>query len=176
MGQGQMMMMPQNPPKQLLVGVLLALFLGVFGVHNFYLGHTGRGVAQLLITVLTLGLGSIITGIWALIELIMMATEACTMRTVALWCDVTQQDLSFGGRDIIRRGFSRMEAAPMQATMPAAAPKQKIVAFLLGFFLAFRRPQLLPRQEGMGLTTFVTVLTLGSVPWSSAHGPSFSRS
>lgn len=74
MGQGQMMMMPQNPPKQLLVGVLLALFLGVFGVHNFYLGHTGRGVAQLLITVLTLGLGSIITGIWALIELIMMAT------------------------------------------------------------------------------------------------------
>lgn len=74
MGQGQMMMMQQNPPKQLLVGVLLALFLGVFGVHNFYLGHTGRGVAQLLITVLTLGLGSIITGIWALIELIMMAT------------------------------------------------------------------------------------------------------
>ena len=73
MGHGQMMMQ-QNPPKQLLVGVLLALFLGVFGVHNFYLGHTGRGVAQLLITVLTLGLGSIITGIWALIELIMMAT------------------------------------------------------------------------------------------------------
>lgn len=73
MANGQMMMQ-QNPPKQLLVGVLLALFLGVFGVHNFYLGHTGRGVAQLLITVLTLGLGSIITGIWALIELIMMAT------------------------------------------------------------------------------------------------------
>lgn len=74
MGQGQMMMMPENPPKQLLVGVLLALFLGVFGVHNFYLGHTGRGVAQLLITVLTLGIGSIITWVWSLIELIMMAT------------------------------------------------------------------------------------------------------
>ena len=74
MGQGQMMMMPQNPPKQLLIGILLALFLGVFGAHNFYLGHNGRGIAQLLITVLTLGLGSIVTGIWALIELIMMAT------------------------------------------------------------------------------------------------------
>ena len=74
MGQGQMMMMPQNPPKQLLFGILLALFLGVFGAHNFYLGHTGRGIAQLLITVLTLGIGSIVTGIWALIELIMMAT------------------------------------------------------------------------------------------------------
>lgn len=73
MGQGQMMM-AQNPPKQLLIGVLLALFLGVFGAHNFYLGYTGRAVAQLLITVLTFGLGGIITGIWALIELIMMAT------------------------------------------------------------------------------------------------------
>lgn len=73
MGQGQMMV-AQNPPKQMLIGVLLALFLGAFGVHNFYLGYTGRGVAQLLITVLTFGLGAIITGIWALIELIMMAT------------------------------------------------------------------------------------------------------
>ena len=73
MGQGQMMM-AQNPPKQLLIGVLLALFLGAFGAHNFYLGYTGRAVAQLLITVLTFGLGGIITGIWALIELIMMAT------------------------------------------------------------------------------------------------------
>ncbi|MAI09712.1 MAG: hypothetical protein CMA08_03910 [Euryarchaeota archaeon] len=77
MANGQMVMQ-QNPPKQLLIGVLLALFLGVFGVHNFYLGHTGRGVAQLLITVLTFGLGSIITGIWALIELIMMATGSLT--------------------------------------------------------------------------------------------------
>ena len=73
MGQGQMMV-AQNPPKQMLIGVLLALFLGAFGVHNVYLGYTGRGVAQLLITVLTFGLGAIITGIWALIELIMMAT------------------------------------------------------------------------------------------------------
>ncbi len=73
MGQGQMMM-HQNPPKQLLVGILLGLLLGAFGAHNFYLGYTGRAVAQLLITVLTFGLGAIITGIWALIEVIMMAT------------------------------------------------------------------------------------------------------
>jgi TM2 domain-containing membrane protein YozV len=73
MGQGQMMM-AQNPPKQLLIGVLLALFLGAFGAHNFYLGYTGRAVAQLLITVLTFGIGGIISGIWALVELIMMAT------------------------------------------------------------------------------------------------------
>lgn len=32
--------------------VLLALFLGFFGIHNFYAGYTGRGIAQLLIGVL----------------------------------------------------------------------------------------------------------------------------
>ena len=26
---------------------LLAIFLGAFGVHNFYLGYTGKAVAQL---------------------------------------------------------------------------------------------------------------------------------
>lgn len=70
MGQGQMMMMPQNPPKQLLVGVLLALFLGVFGVHNFYLGKTGMGVAQLILTITVVG--AIVSLPWALIQSIMI--------------------------------------------------------------------------------------------------------
>jgi TM2 domain-containing membrane protein YozV len=72
-GQAQMMVM-ESPPKQLLVGILLALFVGTLGIHNFYLGHTGRGIAQLLITVLTFGIGALITWPWSLIELIMMAT------------------------------------------------------------------------------------------------------
>ena len=32
---------------------LLGIFLGCFGFHNFYLGYTGRAVAQLLITLLS---------------------------------------------------------------------------------------------------------------------------
>ena len=65
----------------------------------------------------------------------------------------------------------------MQATMPAAAPKQKIVAFLLGFFLGVFGVHNHLGKKGMGLTQLlVTVLTLDSVPSSSAHGPSFSRS
>jgi len=72
-GQAQMMVM-ESPPKQMLVGILLALFVGTLGIHNFYLGHTGRGIAQLLITVLTFGIGALITWPWSLIELIMMAT------------------------------------------------------------------------------------------------------
>lgn len=53
---------------------LLAIFLGVFGVHNFYLGYTGKAIAQLLITVLTCGLGAFISSIWGFIEGIMILT------------------------------------------------------------------------------------------------------
>ncbi len=46
--------------------LLLCWFLGVFGVHRFYTGHTAIGVVQ----VLTFG-GC---GIWALIDLIRIIT------------------------------------------------------------------------------------------------------
>jgi TM2 domain-containing membrane protein YozV len=36
--------------KSRAIYILLALFLGIFGVHNFYAGRTGVGVAQLCIT------------------------------------------------------------------------------------------------------------------------------
>ncbi len=64
--------MPTRPPRNAIVAALLAFFVGSLGIHNFYLGYTGRGVAQLCITVLTLGLGAIISGIWAFIEFIMI--------------------------------------------------------------------------------------------------------
>ena len=47
-----------------LTTLLLCFFLGVFGIHRFYTGHTAIGVVQLL----TLG-GC---GIWALIDFIMI--------------------------------------------------------------------------------------------------------
>ena len=45
-----------------ITSLLLCWFLGVFGIHRFYLGHTASGVLQLL----TLG-GC---GIWTLIDFI----------------------------------------------------------------------------------------------------------
>ena len=52
--------------KSQLVALLLCLFVGVLGIHRFYLGYTWQGVVQLL----TLG-GF---GIWALIDLIRIIT------------------------------------------------------------------------------------------------------
>ena len=58
--------------KSKLAAGLLGIFLGSLGVHNFYLGFTGKAVAQLLITVLSCGVLSAVSGIWGLIEGIMI--------------------------------------------------------------------------------------------------------
>lgn len=49
--------------------IVLGIFLGFFGVHNFYSGYTGRAVGQLCLTVLTLGYLGIVSWIWAIIEI-----------------------------------------------------------------------------------------------------------
>ncbi len=63
-----------NGQKSKIAAGLIAIFLGSFGVHNFYLGYTNKAVAQLLITVLSCGTLSFVSGTWALIEGIMILT------------------------------------------------------------------------------------------------------
>ena len=60
--------------KSKIVAGLLGLFLGGLGVHNFYLGYTGKDVAQLLLTLIgwIILIGPIISGIWALIESVLI--------------------------------------------------------------------------------------------------------
>ena len=58
--------------KSKLVAGLLGILLGGLGIHNFYLGFTGKGVAQLLISVLTCGVGATVSSIWGLVEGIMI--------------------------------------------------------------------------------------------------------
>jgi TM2 domain-containing membrane protein YozV len=48
--------------------ILLGVFLGAFGGHNFYAGYIKRAVAQLLLTVLSCFFGAIISWIWAIVE------------------------------------------------------------------------------------------------------------
>ena len=59
---------PNPNAKSKLVAGLLGIFLGCFGVHNFYLGYTGKGVAQVLISVLSCFVLSFVSGLWGLIE------------------------------------------------------------------------------------------------------------
>lgn len=61
-------------PKSKIAAGLLGIFLGCFGVHNFYLGYTGKAVAQLLITVLSCFILSFASAIWGLIEGILILT------------------------------------------------------------------------------------------------------
>ncbi|MDZ7936627.1 MAG: TM2 domain-containing protein [Emticicia sp.] len=57
---------PAAEGKSQLVALILVIFVGVLGIHRFYLGYTSYGIIQLL----TAG-GC---GIWALIDLINIAT------------------------------------------------------------------------------------------------------
>lgn len=59
-----------NQQKSKLTAGLLGLFLGGLGVHSFYLGKTGRGIAQIAVTVCTCGAGYI----WGFIEGILILT------------------------------------------------------------------------------------------------------
>jgi len=56
--------------KRILPAFLLCLFLGIFGVHRFYVGKIGTGILHLL----TLGC----VGIWTLIDFIMIIMGAFT--------------------------------------------------------------------------------------------------
>jgi LSD1 subclass zinc finger protein len=51
-----------------MVAGLLGLFLGAWGVHRFYMGYTQMGIIQIVVTVLTCGIG----GLWGVVEGIMI--------------------------------------------------------------------------------------------------------
>ncbi len=56
--------MTQFSDKSRIVALLLCWFLGIFGVHRFYVGKVGTGVLQLLT------LGGL--GLWTLVDLILI--------------------------------------------------------------------------------------------------------
>ena len=60
--------LPPTVPR--LAYILLAVFVGTFGVHNFLAGYTARGVIQLILTITVVA--SPIVFVWAIIE-------ACTV-------------------------------------------------------------------------------------------------
>jgi|GEM_PF-555494 len=70
-----------QPAKSRAVYIVLALFFGCLGVHNFYAGHGGRGAAQLAITILTgCAGGFFVSGLWAFIECFVVDTDGSGRR------------------------------------------------------------------------------------------------
>ena len=69
--------------KSRIAYVLLGLFLGVLGIHNFYAGHAGRGTGQIVLFVLGMmltfiGIGFLmllILGIWILVDICSVSTD-----------------------------------------------------------------------------------------------------
>ena len=61
--------------KSKLVAGLLQIFIGGFGIGRFYIGDTKTGVWQIVVTVLTCGIGAL----WGFIDgIIMLATDNVT--------------------------------------------------------------------------------------------------
>ena len=58
---------PVGEQKSKMVAGLLGLFLGGLGIHNFYLGYTGKAIGQIVLT-MCFGIGAI----WGFIEGIMI--------------------------------------------------------------------------------------------------------
>ena len=63
------------------VAAILAFFLGLLGIHRFYLGRIGTGIIMLVLTCTVFGMA--ITGIWSLVDLVrylMMSDEEFDQR------------------------------------------------------------------------------------------------
>ena len=61
---------PQVSDKKKIVALLLAIFLGQLGIHNFYLGYTKKGIIQLCVSLLLSWtyVAPLAIWIWALVE------------------------------------------------------------------------------------------------------------
>lgn len=79
-----------DPPKSRLTYILLALFLGGLGVHNFYAGRNNIAIAQLLINLISwplilvfIGCMTVfIPGIWAIVDIIVVDRDGQGRRMV----------------------------------------------------------------------------------------------
>lgn len=94
--------------KQQIIYVLLAFFLGAFGIHNFYAGYKGRAITQLVLSILspfTLFLSLIFVDIWVIVNIFRINKDASgrdfiPSRGVQLalgWVKIIFDILIFGG-------------------------------------------------------------------------------
>lgn len=67
-----------NGAKNKVAAGLLALFVGAFGIHRFYLGYNNIGIIQLVLTLagfLTCGITTLAAQIWAIVDCVLIFTD-----------------------------------------------------------------------------------------------------
>jgi predicted Zn finger-like uncharacterized protein len=70
----------REPPKSRVAYILLGIFLGELGVHNFYAGHTNAAVWQLVITLVSIPLMCVFVGFLTIfIPMIWAIVDVCTI-------------------------------------------------------------------------------------------------
>lgn len=62
--------------KNKMTFVMLGVLLGAFGAHSFYAGYKKKAIAQLCITVLTIGYGAPMSWIWAIIDVLTVEKDS----------------------------------------------------------------------------------------------------
>lgn len=67
-------------PKSRATYIVLGIVFGALGVHNFYAGYTGRAVAQLCLSVLTLFYLGLISWIWAIVEICIVDKDSAGIK------------------------------------------------------------------------------------------------
>ena len=74
---------PAPDAKSKLVAGLLAIFLGTFGVHNFYLGYTGKAVTQLVLSIVGILLCCVVVGVFIVMGVGTVDTTATEVSSAA---------------------------------------------------------------------------------------------
>lgn len=73
-----------NPPKSRLAYILLGLFLGGLGIHNFYANRPNRALGQLITTLLVgwLVIPLFAVAIWCIVDICAITTDGDGVRFV----------------------------------------------------------------------------------------------
>jgi TM2 domain-containing membrane protein YozV len=67
---------PPPQAKSKMTFIMLGIFLGALGGHNFYAGYYGKATCQACLSLLTLGFGSPMAWIWAVIEICIVSEDS----------------------------------------------------------------------------------------------------
>ena len=73
---------PACSDKPRIVYIVLALFFGCLGIHNFYAGRFKYGILQLVLSVLVIGVPAVL--IWSLLEAALVDTDG-EGREMRMW-------------------------------------------------------------------------------------------